>query len=209
MEWRERWTRPWVEKNHATRTWGWWKRNNSSRPPPVPVYLSSCFRFLGNRFSLSNYIKHFLLVLIDSGQGTNRQVWPWGKKWTWAKANRALSREHAGHSKHPFPTIQETTLHMDMTRWSISKSDWLCSLHCRQRNSTLSSKTISAADCSLDHELLIAKFKLKLKKVGKTTRSFKYDLNLIPYDSTVEGTNRFKGLDPVERVLEELWTGSS
>ena len=61
------------------------------------------------------------------------------------------------------------------------------------------------ADCGSDHELLITKFKLKLKKVGKTTRSFRYDLNQIPYDYTVEVTNRFKGLDLIERVAEELW----
>ena len=53
-------------------------------------------------------------------------------------------------------------------------------------------KKRSRADCGSDHELLIAKFRLKLKKVGKTTRSFKYDLNQIPYDYTVEVTNRFK-----------------
>ena len=57
-----------------------------------------------------------------------------------------------------------------------------------------------------DHELLIAKFSLKLKKVGKTTRSFRYDLNQIPYDYTVEVTNRFKGLDLIDRDPEELWT---
>ena len=51
------------------------------------------------------------------------------------------------------------------------------------------------ADCGSDHELLIAKFRLKLKKVGKTTRPFRYDINLIPYNYTVEVTNRFKGLD--------------
>ena len=56
------------------------------------------------------------------------------------------------------------------------------------------------------HELLIAKFRLKLKKVGKTTRPFRYDLNQIPYDYTVEVTNRFKGLDLIDRVPEELWT---
>ena len=54
------------------------------------------------------------------------------------------------------------------------------------------------ADCGSDHELLIAKFRLKLKKVGKTTRPFRYDLNQIPYDYTVEVTNRFKGLDLIE-----------
>ena len=60
-------------------------------------------------------------------------------------------------------------------------------------------------DCGSDHELLIAKFRLKLKKVGKTTRYFKYDLNQIPYDSTVEVRNRFKGLALIDRVPDELW----
>ena len=61
------------------------------------------------------------------------------------------------------------------------------------------------ADCGSDHELLIAKFRFKLKKVGKTTRPFRYDLNQIPYDYTVEGRNRFKGLDLIDRVPDELW----
>ena len=65
----------------------------------------------------------------------------------------------------------------------------------RWRSSIQSAKTRLGADCGSDHELLIAKFRLKLKKVGKTTRSFRYDLNKIPYDYTVEVTNRFKGLD--------------
>ena len=67
-----------------------------------------------------------------------------------------------------------------------------------------STKTRPGADCGSDHELLIAKFRLKLKKVGKTTRPFRYDLNQILYDYTVEMTNRFKGLDLVDR-LHELW----
>ena len=58
----------------------------------------------------------------------------------------------------------------------------------------------------MDLELLIAKFRLKLKKVGKTTRPFRYDLNQIPYDYTVEARNRFKGLDLIDRVPEELLT---
>ena len=57
----------------------------------------------------------------------------------------------------------------------------------------------------MDHELLIAKFRLKLKKVGKTARPFRYDLNQIPYDCTVKVRNRFKGLDLIDRVPEELW----
>ena len=59
---------------------------------------------------------------------SNRQVWPWTKKWSRPKANRVLPRECTGHSKHPLPTAQVTTLHMDITRWSTPKSDWLYSL---------------------------------------------------------------------------------
>ena len=61
-----------------------------------------------------------------------------------------------------------------------------------------SAKTRPGADCGTDHELLIAKFRLKLKKVGKTTRSFRYDLNQIPYNYTLEVTNRFKGLELIQ-----------
>ena len=67
------------------------------------------------------------------------------------------------------------------------------------------SKTRPGAECGSDHELLIAKVRLKLKRVGKTTRPFRYDLNQIPYDYTVEVRNRFKGLDLIDRVLDELW----
>ena len=69
-----------------------------------------------------------------------------------------------------------------------------------------SAKTRPGADCGSDHELLIAKFGLRLKKIRKTTRTLRYDLNQIPYDYTVEVTNRFKRLQLVNRVLEELWT---
>ena len=62
------------------------------------------------------------------------------------------------------------------------------------------------ADCGSDHELLVAKFGLKLKKVGKITRAFRYDLNQIPYDYTVKVRNRFKGLELIDRVPDELWT---
>ena len=68
-----------------------------------------------------------------------------------------------------------------------------------------SAKTRAGADCGLDCELLIAKFRFKLKKVGKTTRPFRYDLNQIPYDYTVEVKNRLKGLDLIDRVPDELW----
>ena len=74
----------------------------------------------------------------------------------------------------------------------------------RWRSSIQLAKTRPGADCGSDHELLIAKFRLKLEKVGKTTRPFRYDLNQILYDYTVEVTNRFKGLDLIDRVPEEL-----
>ncbi|XP_061267751.1 uncharacterized protein LOC133244501 [Bos javanicus] len=80
----------------------------------------------------------------------------------------------------------------------------LCSQ--RWRSSIQSAKTRLGANCGSDHELLIAKFRLKLKKVGKTIRPFRYELNQIPYDSTVEVRNRFKGLDLIDRVPDELWT---
>ena len=80
----------------------------------------------------------------------------------------------------------------------------LCSQ--RWRSSIQSVKIRPGADCGSDHELLIAKFRLKSKKVGKTTRPFRYDLNQIPYDYTVEVRNRVKGLDLIDRVSDELWT---
>ena len=80
----------------------------------------------------------------------------------------------------------------------------LCSQ--RWRSAIQSAKTRPGADYGSDHELLIAKFRLKLKKVGKTTGSFRYDLNQIPYDYTVEVMNKFKGLDQIDRMPKEMWT---
>ena len=80
----------------------------------------------------------------------------------------------------------------------------LCSQ--RWRISIQSAKTRPGADCGLDHGLLIAKFRLKLKKVGETARPFRYNLNQIPYDYKVEVRNRFKGLELIDRVPGELWT---
>ena len=83
---------------------------------------------------------------------------------------------------------------MDITRWLTPKSDCLYSLRLKIESSILSAKTRPGADCGSDHELLIAKFRLKWKKVEETPRPFSYDLNKIPYDYTVKVTNRFKGL---------------
>jgi len=125
------------------------------------------------------------------------------------KQGKVLWRECTAHSKHPLPIIQETTLHMDITRWSLLKSDWLYSLQLKMEtlyivntNKTRSWQLLRSWKTQImnnsDHEQLIAKYRRKLKKVGKTTRPFRYDLNQIPYDYTVEVTNRFKGLDLIE-----------
>ena len=138
---------------------------------------------------------------------SNRQIRPWNMQSSRAKSNRVLPREHTGHSKHPLPATQEKTLHMDITRWSTLKSVSTNYILCSQRwrSSIQSAKTRLGADCDSDHELLIAKFRLKLKKVGKTTRPFSYDLNQIPYDGTVEVRNRLKGLDLIECLMNYGW----
>ena len=109
---------------------------------------------------------------------SNRQIWPWSMEWNRAKANRVLPRVCTGHSKLPLPTRQEKTLYMEITRWSTLKSDWLYSLQPKmekfytvsRRSSIQSAKTRPGVDYGSDHELLIAKFRLKLKKVEKNTR---------------------------------------
>ena len=84
--------------------------------------------------------------------------------------------------------------------WSIA------SRACRHVGSSWTrAKTRPGADCGSDHELLIDKFRLKLKQVGKSTRPFRYDLNQVSYDYAVEVRNRFKGLDLIGRVPDELW----
>ena len=86
--------------------------------------------------------------------------------------------------------------------WITNQIDYILCIQ-RWRSSIQSAKTRLGADCGSDYELLIGKFRLKLKKVGKTTRPFRYDLNKIPYDYTVEVRNRFKGLDLIDRVPDE------
>ena len=117
-----------------------------------------------------------------------------------------MPREHTGHSKHPLPTTQEL-----LYIWTSPDGQYrnqtdhiLCSQ--RWESHIQSSKTRPGAYCGLDHELPIAKFRLKLKKIRKNTIPFQYDLIQIPYDYTVDMRNRFKGLDLIDRVPDELWT---
>ena len=102
--------------------------------------------------------------------------------------------------------------HTSLNTWTSPYSQYqnqidyiLCSQ--RWRSSIQSTKTRPGADCGTDLELLIAKSRLKLKKVEKTIRPFRYNVNQITYNYTVEVKNRFKGLDLIDRVPEELWMG--
>ena len=112
-----------------------------------------------------------------------------------------MPRERTGHSKHPLPTTQGRLYtwtspdgqHRNQIDYILCTQRW--------RKSIQSAKTKLGADCGSDHELLIPKFRLKLKKVWKTTRPYRYDLNQIPYDHSVEVRNRFKGSDLIECLM--------
>ena len=117
------------------------------------------------------------------------------------------------NSSHEVAKVLVNTISQQPKRWLYTWTSpnghtkiRLCSWQLKMEKLYTVSKSRLGADCGSDHELLIAKFRLKLKKVGKTTRSFRYDLNKIPYDYIVEVTNRFKGLDLLDRVPKELCT---
>ena len=101
------------------------------------------------------------------------------------------------HKRRLYTWTSPAGQHWNQTDYILCSQRW--------RRSIQSTKTRPGADCGSDHEFLIAKFRLKLKKVGKTARPFRYDLNQIPYNYTVEVRNRFKGLDLIDRVPDELW----
>ena len=129
---------------------------------------------------------------------SNRQIWPRSTEWSRAKANRVFQENSLVIANILFQQHKRklyTWTSPDGQCWN--QIDYILCNH-RWRSSIQSAKTRLGADCGSDHELLIAKFRLKLKKVGKTTRPFRCDLNQIPYDYPVEGTNRFKGLDLIE-----------
>ena len=134
-----------------------------------------------------------------------KKKWPWSTEWIGAKAKRVLPRKCTSHRKHPLPTTQEMTLHMDITRWSIPKSDGLHPLQPKIEKLYTDSKNKTRSWLWLRSWTPYCKIQTKLKKVGKTTKPFRYDLNQIPYDYIVEMTNRFKGLELVDSMPEELW----
>ena len=114
-----------------------------------------------------------------------------------------MSRERAGHSKTLFQQHKRR-----LYTWTSPDGQYLNQINyilCNQiwRHSIHSAKTTLGSECGSDHEILIAKFRLKLNKIGKIG-PFRYDLNQIPYDYTVEVTNRFNGIDLIDRVPEEL-----
>ena len=120
------------------------------------------------------------------------------------KANRVLPRECTGHNtlfqqhkRRLYTWTSPDGQHRNQIDYILCSQRW--------RNSIESTKTRPGADCGSDHEPLITKFRLKLKKVGKTSRLFRYDLNQIPSDYTVEVPNRFKGVDLIECLMNYGW----
>ena len=132
---------------------------------------------------------------------SNRQIWLWSTEWSRAKANRVLPRECTGHSKHLLLTAQEKTYiwtsaddqHQNQIDYILCSQRW--------RSSIKSAKTRPGADFGCWSWTPYA----KLNKVGKIIRQCRHDLNQIPNEYTVEVRKRFKGLNLINRVLDELW----
>ena len=123
---------------------------------------------------------------------------PWQQAWG--------PRSPSKRTSHKLWTWWQSLLSMNCTVCDVDGAQTRCFLKFWNRHKpSTASKTRPGADCGSDHELLIAKFRLKLKKVEKTTRPFRYDLDQIPYDYIVQVINRFKGLDLMGWVPEELW----
>ena len=124
--------------------------------------------------------------------------------WSRAKANRVCQENtlviantlFQQHKRRLYAWTSPDGQHWNQINYILCSQRW--------RSSIQSAKTRLGADCGSDHDLLIAKFRLKLKKVGETSRPFRYDLNQIPYAYTEEVTNRFKEADLI-RVLGEIW----
>ena len=101
-----------------TEKWSWMVLWRPTRPFRTNTHKRCPFHYMGLKCKSRK----------SRNTWSNRQIWPWSTEWSRAKANKVLPRECTGHSKHPLPITQEKTLHMDITRWSTPKSDWLYSL---------------------------------------------------------------------------------
>ena len=133
---------------------------------------------------------------------SNRQICPWSTKQSGSRANK-FCQDNAlviantlfqQHKRRLYTWTSPDGQHRNQIDYILCSQIW---------RSSIQSAKIPGADCGSDHEILMSKFRLKLKKVGKTTRSFRYDLNQIPYNCTVEVTSQFKRLDLIDRVTEE------
>ena len=152
------------------------------------------------------YPFHYIVLECKSRKSRgNRQIWHWNTKWskerlTEFRQENALVTANTVFQQHKKRLYTWTS--PDGQYWN--HIDYIL---CRQRwrSSIQSAKTRPGADCGFNHELLIAKFRLKLKKVGKETRPFRYDLNQITYYIIVEVTHRFKGLNLIEYLKNYGW----
>ena len=136
---------------------------------------------------------------------SNRQIWPWNMEWSREKANRDLPRQCPGHSKQPLPKTGEdcTQGHHHMVNTKIR----LIIFFAAKDGEALYNQQKTDLELTVAQIMssLLPNSYLNWKKVGKTTRPFRYHINQIPYDYTVEVRNRFKGLDLIDRVPDELW----
>ena len=178
-------------KQYRWRSWSWMVLWRSTRPFRTNTQKRCPFHYRGLECKSRK----------ERNTWSNRQIWPWNTEWNRTKTHRVLQGKHTGHSKHPLLKHKRR-----LYTWTSpdgqhpNQIDYiLCSQ--RWRSSIQSAKTRPGADCGSDHELPIAKFRLKLKKVGKTTRPFRYDLNQIPYDYKVEVRNRLKGLNLIACLM--------
>ena len=143
-----------------------------------------------------NFISH---TLINFSNVHVESVWESGKETEFCQENTLIIANtlFQQHKRRLYTWTSPDGQHHNHIDYVLCSQRW--------RSSIQSAKTRPGADCGSDHELLIAKFRLKLKKVGKTIRPLRYDLNQIPYDYTVEETNRFKGLDLTECLNNYGW----
>jgi len=139
---------------------------------------------------------------------SSRQVWPWSTKWSRAKTTEIWQENTLVIANTLFQQYKRKHYTWTSPDGQYQNQIVYVLYNWRWRNSIQPEKTRPGANCGSDNELLIAKFRFKLKKVGKTTRPFRYDWNQIPYDYTVEVTNRFKGLDLIDNAWRTMDGGS-